>query len=77
LQAAQIELNSTVAAIAHVQICGCARLLWQKSCQVRCITDAQFFDVCRAIRIDWVWADFLCGGNVRTGNDYTVDFHNA
>ena len=49
---------------------GSARLLWQKSCQVRCIADAQFFDVCRTIRIHWVRADFFRGRNVRARHDH-------
>src|SRR6266404_4970289 len=39
-QAAQVELNGAVPASAGVQVLGSARLLWQKSCQVRCIADA-------------------------------------
>src|SRR4030095_17049069 len=49
-QAAQVELDSTVPAISDVQILGATRLLWQKSCQVRCVADAQSFDVSRAVR---------------------------
>ena len=64
-QAAHVELDSAVPAIANVQVRGSARLLRQKSCQVSCIADAQFFDVCRTIRIHWVRADFFRGRNVR------------
>src|SRR4029077_3402236 len=63
-QAAQVELDSTVTAIADVLVDGSARLLRQKSCQVSCIADAQFFDVCRTIRIYWVRADFFRRRNV-------------
>ena len=31
-QATQIELYGSVPAVGDVQVCGCARLLWQKSC---------------------------------------------
>src|SRR6476660_7847533 len=44
-EAAQVELDSAVTTIADVQIDGAACLLWQKSCQVRRIADAQFFEV--------------------------------
>src|SRR5438094_782878 len=64
-QAAQVELDSTVTAIANVQIDGAACFLRQKSCQVRCIADAQFFDVCSTIGVHWVRADFFRGRNVR------------
>src|SRR6266508_1146398 len=43
-QAAQVELDSTVTTIADVEVDGSARLLRQKSCQFRCIADAQFFE---------------------------------
>ena len=69
-QAAQVELDSTVAAIANVQIRGAACFLWQESCQVCCIADAQFFDVCRTIRIHWVRADFFRRRNVRASHDH-------
>jgi len=46
-----------------------ARLLWQKSCQVRCIADAQFFDVSWTVRVHRVRADLLCCGNVRARYD--------
>src|SRR4030095_4541620 len=36
-QAAQVELDSAVTTIADVEVDGSARLLRQKSCQVRCI----------------------------------------
>src|SRR6266480_4758485 len=63
-EAAQVELDSTVPAIGDVQVDGSARLLWQKGCQVRCIADAQFFDVRRTIRIHWIGARLFRGWNV-------------
>src|SRR5436190_6577793 len=63
-QAAHVELDSTVPAIGDVQVGGSPRLLRQKSCQVRCIADAQLFDVCRSIRIDRIRADFFRSRNV-------------
>src|SRR6266480_1019071 len=53
-QAAQIELDRTITAIADVLVDGAACFLRQKSCQVHCVADAQFFDVCRTIGIHWV-----------------------
>ena len=73
-QPAQIELDGTVPAIANVQICGCARLLWQKSCQIRCIANAQFFDVCRAVRIHWIRTSLFRCWNVRASDDDTFHF---
>src|SRR5205823_12982787 len=55
-QAAHVELHSAVPAIGDVQVGGSPRLLRQKSCQVRCIADAQLFAVCRSIRIDRIRA---------------------
>ena len=52
-QAAHVELDMTITAIGDVQVDGAACLLWQKSCQVRCVADTQFFDVCRTIRLIW------------------------
>ena len=69
-QAAQVELDGAVPAIADVQVRGSASLLWQKSCQVRCIADAQFFDVCRTIRIHWIRADFFRRRNIRASDDH-------
>ena len=63
-QAAHVELHSAVPAIGDVQVGGSPRLLRQKSCQVRCIADAQLFDVCRSIRIDRIRADFFRSRNV-------------
>src|SRR6266699_1121594 len=68
-QAAQVELDSTVTTIADVEADGSARLLRQKSCQVRCIADPQFFEVCRTIRIHWIGARLFRCRNVRAGPD--------
>src|SRR4029077_10858461 len=68
-QAAQVELDSTVPTIGDVQVDGSACLLRQKSCQVRCIADAQLFNVCWTIRIYWVRTDFFRGRNVRAGHN--------
>src|SRR5262249_49499051 len=67
------ELDSTVPSIAHVQVSGCARLLWQKSCQVRCSADAQLFDVCRTIGIHRIRTGLLSCGNVRASDNDTLD----
>src|SRR6266487_3496136 len=72
-QAAQVELDSTVTTIADVEADGSARLLRQKSCQFRCIADAQFFEVCRTIRIHWIGARIFGGWNVRTGDNNLLD----
>src|SRR5205823_4509034 len=68
-QAAQIELDRTITAIADVLVDGAACFLRQKSCQVRCIADAQLFDVCWTIRIHRIRADFFRGRNVRARHD--------
>src|SRR6266581_949367 len=75
-QAAQIELDSTVAAIGDVQVDGAARLLRQKSCQVRRVTDAQFFEVCWTIRIHWIGTRLFRRRNVRASDDDTLHFGN-
>src|SRR6266498_511193 len=72
-QAAQVELDSTVTTIADVEVDGSARLLRQESCQFRCIADAQFFEVCRTIRIYWIGARLFGGWNVRTGDNNLLD----
>src|SRR5207248_8442060 len=71
-QPAQVELDSTVTAIADVLVDSAACFLRQESCQVRCIVDAQFFDVCRTVRIYWVRPDFFRGRNVRARHN---NFH--
>src|SRR5207248_11450704 len=72
-QAARGEVDSAVAAIGDVQVGGAARLLRQESCQVRCIADAQFLNICRTICIYRVRADFFRGRNVRAGDDNFLD----
>ena len=54
-----------------------AHLLRQIGQQVRCIADAQFFDVSRTIRVHWIWSDLFCGGNVRASDDDTFHFGNT
>src|SRR5436190_5194495 len=71
---AQIELHGAVPAIAHVQVGGSARLLRQKSCQVRCIADAQLFNVCRTIRVHWIGTGLFGGRNVRASDDDSFHF---
>src|SRR5947208_401187 len=73
-QAAQVELDGAVPASATVQVLGPARLLWQKRCQVRCIANAQLFDVRLTIRIHRIRTDFFCGGNVRASNNDSLYF---
>src|SRR6266566_1972609 len=68
-QAAQVELDSTVTTIADVHVDGSARLLWQKSCQVRYIANPQFFEVRRTVRIHWIGARLFRCRNVRTGDN--------
>src|SRR5439155_11118519 len=68
-EAAQVELDSTVPAIGDVHVDSPARLLRHKSCQVRCIADAQFFEVSRTIRIHWIGARLFRCRNVRAGHD--------
>src|SRR6476659_8222278 len=72
-EAAQVELDSTVTSIANVHVDSPAGLLWQKSCEVRRIADAQFFEICRTIRIHWVRADFFRRRNVRAGHYDLLD----
>ena len=72
-QAAQIELDRTITAIADVLVDGAACFLRQESCQVRCVADAQFFDVCRTIGIHWVRPNFFSSRNVRAGDDNFLD----
>src|SRR5439155_1716973 len=76
-QAAQVELDSTVTAVGHVQVFGSTRLLWQKGCQIRGVADAQFFDVRRTIRIYWIRTGLFCCRNVRTSDDDSLHFGNA
>ena len=67
-------MDGAVPTIGDVQVRGSARLLRQKSCQVRCIADAQFFDVCRTIRVHWIGTGLFSGRNVRASDDDSFDF---
>jgi hypothetical protein len=75
-QAAQVELDSAVPAVADVQVDGAACSLWKESLQVRCITNAQFLDVRRTICIHGIGTGFLRCWNVRAGDDDTFHFNN-
>ena len=72
-----VQLRKPDGAIAATEtVLGASRahLLRQIGQQVRCIADAQFFYIGRAIRIHWIWADLLRCRNVRAGDDDSFHF---
>src|SRR5256714_5077288 len=71
--AAQVQLDGTVAAIGDVLVNGAARLLRDKRGQVGCVTDTQLLDVLRAIGVHRVRAGLFRRGNIRTGHHDTLD----
>src|SRR6266516_2857483 len=62
---------------ADVHVNGAARFLRKKRLQVLCVANAQFREVCRAIRVNWVWARLFCCGNIRTGDYHSLDLCNV
>ena len=73
-QTPQVRYNGAIAANGSVLVDSRAHLLRQIDEQVRCIADAQFFNVCRAIRVHRIWPDLFCGGNVRASDDDPFHF---
>ena len=63
-QTPQVRYDAAIAASDSVLVDGRAHLLRQIGQQVRCIADAQFFEVCRTIRIHWIGARLFRGRNV-------------
>ncbi len=69
LKAGTGDDKTDIVVIADVHVDGSARLLWQKSCQVRYIANPQFFEVRRTVRIHWIGARLFRCRNVRTGDN--------
>ena len=75
-EAAQVELDRTVTTIGDVQVNGATRLLRQERLQVGRVADAQFFDVCRTIRIYRIRARLFSAWNVGASDDNSLNFGN-
>src|SRR5262249_14952981 len=68
-QPAQIELDGTITALTDAQMDRQARFLRQKSCEIRCSTNAQLCNVRRTIGIHRVRPDFFRRWNIRSRYD--------
>src|SRR6266478_7306755 len=72
-QAAQVELNGTIAAVADVQVNSATGLLRNEFLKIGRIANTQFLDVLRTVRVHRVRARLFGCGNVRTRYDDAFD----
>src|SRR5438094_6260456 len=73
-QTTQVGYNTPVTAIGDVLVDGRAHLLRQLREQVGCVVNAQLLNIFPAIGIHGVRASLFRSGNIRAGNDDTLDF---
>ena len=73
-QAAQVELDGTVTAVADVHVHPTACFLRDEFLQVGCISDAQLLDVLRSVRVHGIRPGLFRCRNVRTGHNHAFNF---
>src|SRR5262249_9290014 len=73
-QTSEVQYNGAITASGRVLVDGCAHLLRQIGEEICCITEAQSFNVCRTIRVHWIWPLLFCAGNFRARNDDSFHF---
>ena len=73
-QTTQVWYDAAISAIGDVLVYARAHLLRQLRDQVGCVVSAQLLNIFPAIRIDWIRSYFFRSGDIRAGNDDTLDF---